>query len=117
MRCEIQLLDSANKPWFEGSRELPADYILKIAAKRKPLVMDKGIEFGQGAIPFFGGELVKVVKAGGNEDAIDKAVIEFVLATVVVESCMGIEDQVLANRQFNLAVHADGAVRYDRVDK
>lgn len=116
MRCEIKLLDSADKPWFEGTRELPADYILKLAAERKTLVQEKGIEFGQGAIPFFGAELVKVVKAGGTEDAIDKAVIEFVLATVVVDSCLGIEDEVLAKRQFNLVVHENGAVRYDRVD-
>ncbi|MNG40867.1 hypothetical protein D3C84_1296860 [compost metagenome] len=61
--------------------------------------------------------MVKVVKAGSKEDAIDKAVLELVLATIVVDSCMGIEDQVLAKSQFNLAVHADGAVRYDRVDK
>ncbi|MDF5775617.1 hypothetical protein SON66_14800 [Pseudomonas syringae] len=60
--------------------------------------MEKGLEFAQGAIPFFGAELVKVVKARGSEDAIDKAVIELALATVVVESCMGIEDDVLANR-------------------
>jgi len=117
MRCEIQLLDSENKPWFEGSRELPGEYILKLAAARKPGVMEKGVEFAQGAIPFFGGELAKVVKEGGSEEAIDKAVIEFALATVVVESCLGIEDAVLLNRNFNLVVYDNGAVRYDRLDE
>ncbi|MEA9980029.1 MULTISPECIES: hypothetical protein [unclassified Pseudomonas] len=45
MRCEIQLLDSADKPWFEGSRDLPGEYILKLVADRKPLLMEKGLEF------------------------------------------------------------------------
>jgi len=117
MRCDVQLLDSKGESWFVGERELPTDYILKMAAKRKPAVKEKGLEYAQGAIPFFGAELVKVVKAGGTEDDIDKAVIELALATVVVESCMGIEDALLAKRDLRLTVHADGAVRYDRIDK
>ncbi|MDY7563395.1 hypothetical protein [Pseudomonas sp. AB6] len=116
MRCEIQLLDSADKPWFEGSRDLPGEYILKLVADRKPLLMEKGLEFAQAAITGFGAALVKAVKAGSSEKAIDQAVIEFALATASVESCMGIEDEVLLNRQFNLTVYDNGAVRYDRVD-
>ena len=116
MRCEITLLDEKDDSWFEGSRELPGEYILKLAAERKPLLMEKGIDFAQGAIPVFGGQLVKVVKAGCSEDAIDKALIELVLATVTVESCLGVEDSALLNRHFNLVVYHDGAVRYDRLD-
>lgn len=37
-----------------GYRELPGDYILRLAAARKPAVMQKGLEFAQGAIPFYG---------------------------------------------------------------
>ncbi len=51
-----------------------------------------------------------------STDQIDKAVIEFALAVVVVESCMGTSDEVLLQRTFNLAVHDNGAVQYDRVD-
>ena len=117
MRCEIKLLDENGDPWFVGSRDLPGEYILKLAAERKPMLMEKGIEFAQGAIPAFGGELVKVVKAGSSEDAIDKAVIEFVLAAATVETCLGTSDEVLLNRHFNLVVYDDGAVRYDRLDE
>lgn len=115
MRCEVQLLDSAEKPWFEGVRELPGEFILKLVATRKPLLMEKGIGFAQGAIPAFGAELVRVVKARGSEDAIDKAVIELALATATVESCMGVEDQELLNRNFSIMVYESGAVRYDRL--
>ena len=117
MRCEITLLNEKGDSWFEGSRELPGEYILKLAAERKPLLMEKGIDFAQGAIPVFGSQLVKVVKAGGSEDAIDKALIELVLATATVESCLGVEDRALLNRHFNLVVYHDGAVRYDRLDE
>ncbi|MBK3447545.1 hypothetical protein [Pseudomonas haemolytica] len=116
MHCNIELLDKDRKAWFTGTRELPGEYILKLAAARKPAAMEKGLEFTQGAIPFFGGELAKVVKERGTEDQIDKAVIEFALAVVVVESCMGTSDEVLLQRTFNLAVHDNGAVQYDRVD-
>ncbi|MCQ4256269.1 MULTISPECIES: hypothetical protein [Pseudomonadaceae] len=116
MRCNIELLDSNHNAWFTGTRDLPADYMLKLAAERKPAVMAQGLEFAQNAIPFFGGQLVKVVKAGGSEDQIDKAVIEFALATVVVESCLGVSDEDLLGRHFNLVVYDDGLVRYDRLD-
>lgn len=42
--------------------------------------------------------------------------IEFALAVVVVESCLGTSDEVLLQRTFNLVVHDNGAVKYHRVD-
>jgi hypothetical protein len=115
MHFEIQLLDSQEKAWFSDSRELAGEYLLKLAAERKPMLMEKGMEFAQGAITVFGGELVKAVK-GGNSDAIDKAVIEFALAVVTVESCWGIEDHALLNRHFGLTVYENGTVRSDRLE-
>ncbi len=38
MRCNIELLDSNHNAWFTGTRDLPADYMLKLAAERKPAV-------------------------------------------------------------------------------
>lgn len=116
MRCNIELLDSEGKAWFSGVRDLPSQYILDLASKRKPAVMEKGLEFAQGAIPYFGGELVKVLRAKGSDEAIDKAVIEFALATVVVDSCLGVSDEVLLKSDFNLVVYGNGTVRYDRLN-
>lgn len=116
MHCNIELLDNNLKAWFTGTRELPGEFILKLAAARKPAAMEKGLQFAQGAIPFFGGDLANVVKERGTEDQIDKAVIEFALAVVVVESCVGTSDEVLLQRTFNLAVHENGAVQYDHMD-
>ena len=116
MRCKIKLLNENGDSWFEATRELPGEYMLKLAAERKPLLEEKGLEFAQGAIPVFGGELVKVVKAGGSDDAIDKAVIELVLTTATVESLLGASDDELLNRDFSLVVHHSGAVQYDRLN-
>lgn len=116
MRCDIQLLDSEEKPWFVGERELPGEYILKLAADRLPMLREKGAEFAQGAVPVFGAELVKVVKAGSSEDAVDMAVIQLALAAVTVESFLGVDDAVLLNRNFSFAVYENGAVRIDHVD-
>jgi len=52
MHCNIELLDKDRKAWFTGTKELPGVYILKLAAARKPAVMEKGLEFAQGTIPF-----------------------------------------------------------------
>jgi len=116
MRCEIQLLDSEDKPWFVGERDLPSEYMLKLAADRLPMLREKGAEFAQGAIPVFGAELVKVVKAGSSEDDIDKAVIQLALAAVTVESFLGVNDAVLLKRNFSFAVYENGAVKIDHTD-
>ncbi|KFF42165.1 hypothetical protein JH25_27740 [Pseudomonas sp. BRG-100] len=116
MRCKIKLLNEFGESWFEGSRDLPDEYILKLAAERKPFFAGKGIEFAEDAIPVFGSELVKVVKAGSSEDVIDKAVIEFVLATVTVQSFLGASDEELLNHDYSLVVPHDGTVQYDRLN-
>lgn len=113
MQCTIELLDNQEKVWFKGTRALPGDYILKLAYEQKTSAMANGIEIAQRAIPFFGGELAKIIKQGGTEDQIDKAIIDFVLATVVVDSCLGTSDQVLLSRNFNLIAFDNGAIQHD----
>jgi len=115
MQITVSLLDESKEPWFFAERELPADYMLKMAAARDSMVKEKGPEFVQGAIPAFGGQLVEVVKSGAKDDAIEKAVLELGLAVVVVDRMLGIDDTVLKQSQFVLTVYQDGMVRYDRL--
>ncbi|GKQ31518.1 hypothetical protein PSTH68_18385 [Pseudomonas syringae pv. theae] len=116
MHCDIQILDAEENPWFIGKRDFPIEMIFKLAAERLPMAQEMGLNKMQGAIPAFGIELAKIAKQGGSEDAIDKAVFELLLITVVVEQCMGIEESTLAKRNFNFVIYETGAVRYDRID-
>ncbi|MBN4180608.1 hypothetical protein [Pseudomonas savastanoi] len=116
MHCDIQILDAEDNPWFIGKRDFPIEIIFKLAAERLPMAQEMGLNMMQGAIPTFGKELAKIAKQGGSEDDIDKAVFELLLVTVVVEQCMGIEEHVLANRNFNFVIFDNGGVRYDRID-
>jgi hypothetical protein len=115
MQISVNLLDESNEPWFFAERELPADYMLKLAAARDTMVKEKGPEFAQGAIPAFGRQLVEVVKSGAKDDEIEKAVVELGLAVVVLDRMLGIDDAVLKQSQFVLSVYQDGMVRYDRL--
>lgn len=118
MKCTVKLLDNDTQPWFLGARDLPADYILNLATERLPVFKEEGAAFAQNSLPFFGKELVNVVKAGGDEKAIDKALIELALATVTLELFFGVEEKELRSRNLMLTVYEqDGAVRYDRVDE
>lgn len=115
MQITVNLLDESNETWFVGARELPAEYMLKIAAERDSIVKEKGPEFVQGAISAFGSQLVEVVKSGAKEDDIDKAVLELGLAVVVADRMHGVQDAVLKESQFVLTVYHNGVVRYDRL--
>ncbi|KAF2405929.1 hypothetical protein SAMN04490179_4823 [Pseudomonas antarctica] len=113
MQCTIELLDSQEEVWFTVTKSLPGDYILKLAAEHKASAMAKGMELFQKTIPFFGAKLARVIKNSGTEEQIDKAIFDFVMATVVVDSCLGTSDEVLLGRNFNLVAFDNGAVQYD----
>ena len=114
MYITVNLLDGHDKSWFGAERELPADFMLKIAAEREPMVKEKGNQFAQDAIPFFASELVTVAKQKGSDKEIEKAVLDLALAVVVVERHMGMKDEMLRDARFALTVFENGMVRYDR---
>lgn len=114
MLFTIRLLDSDDKSWFEGTRELPADYLLKLALERKPEMLKRGPEFMNGAIPAFAEFLVEKAKDDSNQEAIDKAAIELAVIIATVESCMGIEASLILKSCYDVTVYESGAVRYDR---
>ncbi|MGE6193718.1 hypothetical protein ACQKCL_22125 [Stutzerimonas stutzeri] len=114
MFITVQLLDNQENSWLAAERELPADFMLKAAAEREPMVKEKGTKFAQDAVPFFASELVRVAKGNGSDDAIEKAILDLALAVLVIERHMGMKDDVLKNSRFALTVFENGVVRYDR---
>ncbi|WP_034069973.1 hypothetical protein [Pseudomonas aeruginosa] len=90
MRYNIEMQDDSGKAWFTGKGTLPGDYMLKLVADRMPTVIEKGLEFAQGAVPFFGGELAKICKKKGTQKELDKAAIELILAVLAVESMLAL---------------------------
>ncbi len=114
MRYSIEIQDDSGKAWFTGKGTLPGEYMLKLVADRMPTVIEKGLEFAQGAVPFFGGELAKICKKEGAQEELDKAAIELILAVLVVERMLGTPEKDLNNSTFSLNIYDSGIVRYDR---
>ncbi|WP_421527059.1 hypothetical protein [Pseudomonas brenneri] len=114
MFITVQLLDGQENSWLAAERELPADYMLKVAAEREPIVKEKGTKFAQDAIPVLASELVSVAKGNGSDSEIEKAILDLALTVLVVERHMGMKDEVLKASRFALTVFENGMVRYDR---
>lgn len=114
MLFTIHLLDANDTSWFEGSRELNGEYVLKLASERKPEMLKRGSEFVNGAIPAFARNLIKKAKNDSDQDAIDKAAVELAVIIVTVESCLGLEDSFILNSDYAVTVYENGVVRYDR---
>lgn len=116
MVTQIQILDAQGNAWFIGKRDLPSEQMLKFASDRLPGAKQQGMEMMQGAVPAYAKNLAEVAKNGGSEDDIDKAVMNLVMMTLVLELWMGVDETTLANRDLNFVINADGSVRYDRLE-
>lgn len=114
MRYSIEIQDDSGKTWFTGKGALPGDHMLKLVADRMPTVVEKGLEFAQGAVHFFGGELAKICKKGTQKE-LDKAAIELILTVLSVESMLGTPEKDLNDSDYSLIIYDNGIVRYDRV--
>lgn len=115
MLFNIQLLDNKGESWFLGKRDLPSTQMLEMAGKRLPMLKDQNPDFAQGAIPAFGLELAKVIRNNSSEDEIDKAVIELALCILTVELYLGVTQEVLSHRNFDIFVQDNGMVEVKNI--
>ncbi|SMG61528.1 hypothetical protein SAMN06265784_1232 [Paraburkholderia susongensis] len=87
-----------------------------VAESKEDLVREKGEEWAAGAIPFFGGELINVMKAGELGKAVDKAAIELAMAVWLFDSIYcGLSPEVFVKCDLDLTMWHDGTVVCTRV--
>lgn len=115
MFFNMQLIDNKGESWFLAKRELPSKQMLEMAEKRLPMLKEQTPDFAQGAIPAFGLELAKVIRKKSSEDEIDKAVIELALCILTVELYLGVSQEVLSHRNFDISVHDNGMVEINNI--
>lgn len=114
MKIHTIVLDEDGSRNFEGEDQFNIEELFKFAQSREQLSRDNGKEWTAGAVPFFGGEVVKAVDSGEHQD-ITRAIIKLVMSTWLYESLYcGItaDDYRVSDMQFSIS--HDGMVTYTR---
>lgn len=101
---------------FEGVVKINGEALISIAKSKEKLVREKGAEFTQGAIPFWGGELVKLTKQGLIGTEVEETAIQVAMAAWLFEHVYGgLSRKTFLQSSLVFTMYPGGAVRYDRV--
>jgi len=114
MLIKMRVFDEVQQETVRYQTEINASALIQIAEPRKTMVREKGREFTQGAVPFFGGEFIKAVQAD-NKREIEKSAMEAAMAAWLFDHVYGGISEAEFQRcdlEFNL--HPTGMVVYNR---
>lgn len=84
-----RVLDDNWERIFEADTRINAERLIQIAKSRESLARRKGMEWTAGAVPFFGTELIRAMKAEELGPAIDDAAIQVAMAAWLLDSIYG----------------------------
>ena len=86
MQIETLAVDETGHIRFQAMHEVDAVALMVMAETREELARSKGRAFTEGAIPFFGAELIEAARGGKRKDDIHKAAVDVALAAWLVDS-------------------------------
>ncbi len=84
-----RVLDDNWERIFEADTRINGERLIQIAKSRESLARRKGMEWTAGAVPFFGTELIRAMKAEELGPAIDDAAIQVAMAAWLLDSIYG----------------------------
>jgi hypothetical protein len=116
MRIETRVIDVSGRVAFEGATEVDALALMVMAESREDLARSKGRAFTEGAIPFFGAQLVEAARSGKGQAELEKAAIEVALVAWLVDSIYdGVGAEAFMKSNLRFTMYPGGAVKYDRM--
>lgn len=114
MKIHTIVLNEDGSQNFEGEDQFDIDELFKLAKSREQLSLNNGKEWTAGAVPFFGGEVVKAVDSGDHQD-VTRAIIKLVMSTWLYESLYcGITAADYRGSDMQFSITHDGMVTYTR---
>lgn len=94
--------------------EIDAGAMIKIARSREDMVREKGKAFAQGAVPFYGQQLIEAVKIDDQKE-IETCAINAAMAAWLCDSIFsGVTSQEFKASNLDFSLHPTGMVVYKR---
>ena len=115
MKVITLVLNSSGEPHFRAQDEVDLENLFVMAQEREQKVQAMGAKTAAGAIAFYGGEVLKAVDTGENDD-VTHAIFSMLLATWLFDSIYGglsMATYRASNMEFTIS--HNGAVMHTRV--
>ncbi|MFC0269631.1 hypothetical protein [Kushneria aurantia] len=117
MLIKVRVFDEKQEEVVFYQTEINADAMIKIAEPRVGMVQEKGKAWAQGAVPFFGKQLVDAVKLD-DEKEVEKNAIQAAMSAWLFDSIFeGVTAQQFKASDLDFSLHPTGMVVYRRVPK
>ncbi len=114
MKVTTTVLNANGEPHFQSEEHFNIVNLFESSKTREQISRDSGAEWTAGAVSFFGGEVVKAVNTGENDD-VSKATINMLMATWLFDSLYcGITAAHYLESDMDFIIAADGAVAHTR---
>lgn len=111
-----EVLDESAQVSFQGHTEINGLMLTVVAESREDLVRKKGPEFAQGAIPFFGSQLVEALKSRKSDTALKEAIVDMTMATWLYEFVFcGMTPEQFVASDLIFTINHIGAVGFKRL--
>jgi hypothetical protein len=115
MKVITLVLNSSGEPHFRAEDEVDLENLFVMAKEREQKVLSMGASTTAGAIAFYGGEVLKAVDSGENDD-VTQAIYSMLMATWLFDSLYGeisMATYKASNMEFTIS--HNGAVMHTRV--
>jgi len=100
---------------FEGSTTINGTALIEIAKSKEAIAKSKGQKFTEDAVPFWGGELVNLVKQGVIGKEMDHAATQVGMAAWLCEKLYnGVSEKEFLQSSLVFTMLPNGIVLYDR---
>jgi hypothetical protein len=111
---KVRVFDEAQQEIVYYQNEINLDNLFMVAKSREDMIREKGREFAQGAIPFFGGEFIKAVQKE-DKTGIEKSAIEAAMAAWLYDSIYdGVTKEMYRHSFLEFNLHPTGMVVFNR---
>jgi hypothetical protein len=115
MEITTLVLNANGEPHFQSEDHLNIENLFAIAKAREQISRDSGAEWTAAAVSFFGGEVIKAVNTGEDDD-VSKAIFQMLMASWLFDSMycgITVANYLESDMEFTIA--ADGTVAHSRV--
>lgn len=114
MLVKMRVFDENQQVTIHYQTAINASALIQVAKPREATMLEKGKEFTQGAVPFFGEEFIKAVRAD-NKVEIEKSAMQAAMAAWLSDHLFaGVSEEEFARCDLEFNMHPTGMVVYNR---
>lgn len=115
MQVHLKARDANGELYFEHSVPIDPVKLIEVSRTREQLAREKGRVFTEGAVPFFGTEMLKAAQEGRDDEVHQHAINAAMGAWLSASIFDGLTAAEFVHSNLHFTFLANGAVKFDRI--